>query len=140
MSGVYDKLQAALDASLDSFATAQSIDVAWENASYDPTVGTPYLRVTFMPISPMQATTGTDGYNQLGGLYQVSVFYPSARGSKGARQMADALISHFKRGTSLTSGGETLKIKSSGRAKGINEPNWYHVPVTIDWFAIAANT
>ena len=58
MSGVYDKYQAALDAHLRAFATAQAIDVAWENAGYEPVVGTPYLESTFMPILPDQATVG----------------------------------------------------------------------------------
>lgn len=140
MSGtVYDAIQAALDAKLATFATAQSLSVAWQNIEFDPVAGSPWVRPSMLPGEPYQAALGESGENRCVGVYQVSVFYPAGNGSGTARAMVDTLITAFKRGTRLTYGGYTVEIKKAYPNPPLQEMQWYHIPVTIQWKCFATN-
>ena len=133
----FDAVRTALDTLMAATFVA---NVAYENAEYTPTVGTDWKRVTFLPTEPTQASLGTNGHNRLMGIYQVSVFAEVGKGPKAAEDAAELVITAFKRGTSLTAvGGVTTRIERAWRGPAIQESDWYHVPVSVSWFAYAAN-
>lgn len=133
----FDAVRIALDTAM---AAAFVSDVAYENMEYEPRVGTDWKRVTFMPAEPTQATLGTAGQNRLVGIYQVSVFAEVGKGPKAAEDAAKLVIAAFKRGTSLTAvSGVITRIERAWRGVAVQEKDWYHVPVSIRWFAYAAN-
>jgi len=108
----FKNIQIALDSYLDTFVT--TVSIAWENTTYTPTVGTPYLRPTLLigPASLMQLGNDEQMNN---GIYQIDAFYPLENGNKDILEMLDALYDHFKLDTTLTSGGTTVYIKEISR-------------------------
>ncbi|MCB2186484.1 MAG: DUF4128 domain-containing protein [Deltaproteobacteria bacterium] len=141
MSGVYGSLQAALDARLAAWASAATptLEVAWENLAFTPPEDATWLRATFLPATPKQAGLGQEGWNVLKGVYQVSVFALSGEGPGPGREVADQLINHFPRGLQLEADGVTLEISRAWRAAPQDDEMWYHLPVSLEWFAYAEN-
>jgi hypothetical protein len=135
-SGTYDAIRSALDVALSGY---QASNVAWENSEFEPTVGTSWLRPTFMPAEPEQADLGDSGRNRLTGIYQVSVFAPTGEGAGEAESKAEDLVTYFKRGKTFVSGGVTVRVRRAWRSAAAQEADWYHVPVSVMWFAYAAN-
>lgn len=135
-SGSYDVVRSVLDVTLAAY---ESTNVAWENKEYTPTIGTPYLRPIFLPAEPEQAELGTRGRNRLLGIYQISIFAPTGKGAGEAEGIAEDLVAYFKQGKSFTSGDVTVRVSRAWRSVAVQEKDWFHVPVTIRWFAYVAN-
>ncbi|MBU2567112.1 DUF4128 domain-containing protein [Patescibacteria group bacterium] len=121
-----------------------------------------------LPAEPRQLTVGGDegGYNEHLGIYQVSCFFPKGANPSTAREEADFIASHFKRGGSVrtvgtgayiitqsgnylvTQTGDPLAITEAIRVRflrswvngPIEEDRWFHLPVTVRWFADIVNT
>jgi hypothetical protein len=134
--GGFDVIRQALDAKLDAF---QSSDVAYENANYSPSIGTLYLRPTFLPGEPTQGDLGDEGRNRLVGVYQIDVFAPEGDGVKTAEQKANGLVDEFKRGTVIGTTSATVRINRVWRQPGRAEPGWYVIPVRVMWFSYSEN-
>lgn len=129
-------IQKALEIHLSGF---QSQNVAWENIEFNPVDGTSYLRPVFMPSEPSQASLGTSGLNRKIGIFQVSVVHPLMDGSGPAAAKADAIVNHFKRGTTLTQDGLNIRIAKAWRGPGLTQGKWYTIPVSVSWYAYATN-
>lgn len=125
-------IESALRQHLDSMPGRP--EVAWEGVSFTPSVNTPYLKVAFMPDRPTTAA-GSGSVQRDEGIFQVTVVHPFGKGSGAARELADAVVSRFKRGTSLTFGGATVVILKSWQAGGVPSDGWYRVPVSIRYFS-----
>ncbi len=136
--GASDLIQAALDSHLAALELGP--DLAWENVPFSPVVGRPWIRASFLPGPVIQAELApAGGRNRHQGLYQVSLFYPAGQGSGPARGMAERVISGFKRGTVLNHQGIRVCIQRSWRGPALGEPDWFQVPVSVQWFAYTAN-
>lgn len=137
MSDALDQIQSALDKRLDEGALM--LPIAWENTTFEPSVTQAYLRPTFLPAQPSAASIGLNGRNRQAGIYQVDVFVPVGGGSAESRRISGRIIDLFKRGTVLGLGDCHVQVESAGRRPARTEPDWYHVPVIINWFAYAQN-
>jgi hypothetical protein len=137
----YDLAQAAFEKSLEAMTvlpthpTTQEKLIAYENVVFTPADGVGWVRGTFAPIVSDRETAGDAGYSRIDGLYQVSVFWPIGKGTGEPRRLADAIIRNFKSGTVLSEGGITLTIAAAWRGVGTSEDEWYHIPVTVEWYA-----
>jgi len=109
--------------------------VQWENQAFTPTTGAIWYRETLMPAEPSRAGIGAGSAGRYIGLYQVDVFTPAAGGAYPADDEADALIAAFGWGTTLTYGGTTVRVEKTYKEPGRQEPDWYHVPVIVEWRA-----
>jgi hypothetical protein len=49
--------------------------------------------------------------------------------------LADAIIKHYKSGTVLSEGEATITVVASWRGPALKEDEWYHIPVTVEWYA-----
>lgn len=131
---VFLDISAALDSRLNTMTSLPP--VAWENKSYDPTLGTLYLRPTLIPADTIQATLGDSGTDQNSGIYQIDVFAEAGQGKNAAVVMADNIASHFKRGTDLTYNSRTVRIRSVSRQVAVNNADgWYQIPIEINYIA-----
>lgn len=108
-----------------------STDIAYENAGYSPTIGTPYLAVTHQPAQTTQAAIGIEGTDLQTGVMAIGVYYPKNQGRGSASTKADAIIEHFKRGTTLTLNGVKVLIRQTWRNQAVVDADWYQVPVSI---------
>lgn len=138
----FSEAQSALDQMAYSFATGNGFtdQVAWENRSFTPTVGTPWMRATILPAETTQTIIGINGLNKLMGIYQVDLFYPVGVGSGTARSKSDDVITHFKRGTTATYSGVKVSIRRAWRGTALPEDDWYHIPINIEWYAYVENS
>tara|TARA_R110000868_G_scaffold402166_1_gene678280 strand:- start:341 stop:772 length:432 start_codon:yes stop_codon:yes gene_type:complete len=133
MSTSFLDISAALSVNLNTYAVANSVAVAWENAQYSPVTGTKYLRETLLPTETLQVELGTAGIDETLGIYQVDAFTPSASnlGKGEAIMLADGIADQFKRGSVLTYNGVNVRIRSVSRGTGAIDGSWFIIPVFI---------
>ena len=127
------QIQSALEKKLA--AMVPSIDIAYENESYTPTVGVPYIRVNFMPNETKDITISAD-VREFYGLFQIMLCYPGGDGRGNAQAKADAIDLEFKPVQRLTEGLTQIElIESVSVAGGFNDGDRWVVPVTVPWTA-----
>lgn len=126
---VFLDISAALDGQLNTMVGLPP--VAWENVTYEPVMGTLYLRPTNIPGDTTQATMGDSGQDFTIGIYQVDVFAPSGGGKNSAVVMADLVADQFKRGSDLTYNTRVVTVTSARRGVASQEDGWYMLPVEI---------
>lgn len=123
------EIRAALETKLN--ALSPSLATAWESVPFTPTSGVAYQQVNLMIADIANPTLG-DSHYRVKGFMQVLLCYPPNAGAKTAAARADLLTTHFKRGTSLTSGGITVIIdKTPSIAPALIDGERYKLPVSI---------
>jgi hypothetical protein len=116
-------------------ALASSFPTAYENADYKPITGTAYQSCFLLPSTPDNSTLGQSHFIELG-LFQINVNYPQGTGANAAQAKAEAIKSHFKRGTTLTESDIILVVTDTPRiAPAFVADGWYTVPVTVNYQA-----
>lgn len=126
-------IRAALEQHLA--ALVPDLPTAVENTKFTPpTNGGPYQEAHVLPADPITPMDTLSFIEQ--GIFQVTLCYPLGAGSRDAADRAEAVRSHFARGTPLTAGGISVTITSvPSVAKGDPENGYWKVPVTIRWQA-----
>lgn len=123
------EIRTALETKLN--ALTPTLATAWESVPYTPVTGTAYQQVNLMVADTLNPTLGGNHY-RIKGFMQVLLCYPPNTGAKTAGTRADLLVNHFKRGTSLTSGGVTVIIdKTPSIAPALIDGERYKIPVSI---------
>lgn len=71
--------------------------VAWENVSYSPQSGVPWVRFSMRPAKSSQVTIGNPGNNvfRYPGIVDVQIFTPKHGGMTEAARLADKVIGIF---------------------------------------------
>lgn len=137
--GINADILHALNDRLAAYATANGLDVAWENVKFDPPEGEVWLRPTLLPVRSEPLTLGPNGLMDYPGIYQISVFGPSGKSTGAVYAHVDGVLGHFQRGTSMTEGSATVRIDRVYQGPAIAEDRWFHVPASIEFFCFAAN-
>lgn len=127
----------ALMAKMAAFSHSPAVDVAYPGISFTPSDGEAYLEVTHLPNNTAALAVASDGVQQHQGLLQVSVMWPSdGRGHMPALELADAVASHFAKGTDLYSNGVKVRIPTRPSiASPLQEPDRVRLPITIEYIA-----
>jgi len=126
-----------LDGHLSTFATAQSLSVAWENRSFTPPDAA-YLRPHFLPATPRADGLGSEAQDLQRGVYQVDVLGLPGKGRGAVFGLGDALRAHFRRGMTLSSGTMTdarVVIEAAAMGPEMEEATRYKRPVSITFRA-----
>ncbi|MEF3698700.1 phage tail terminator-like protein [Desulfolutivibrio sp.] len=100
----------ALNTRLNTFATAQGLLVAWQNADFTPPEGT-YLKPYMIPGSLFAKHLGAGGLSEQRGIYYVNIISPLNMGVGDAQELADAICQHFPRGLELSLGDGLLPLR-----------------------------
>jgi Bacteriophage related domain of unknown function len=127
------KIRAALETALA--AVNPAISIAYENTAFVPAIGVPYCKLFLLMAPPDNPTMG-DGYHLERGIFQITLMYPLQSGSLDAATQAEVLKATFKRGSSLSNGGVTVKVLSSpatGSAQIDGER--FALPIKVSWSA-----
>lgn len=104
---------------------------AWEGTEFLPQTGQPWLRESFRPLSSEVRSLGVGGtiaHTMTGNL---SLFYPSRRGTLAVERMAGAVVDLFAPGTALTYGGNSGVVLRCERQPLVQEPDWVSAPVIV---------
>jgi hypothetical protein len=135
--------KAALLGHLDNVPISPAIPVARPNVHYEPSIGQPYLRASFMSVETVQPGLSDEDTERHRGILQISVFYPKG-GAPGVEdgtvqptRLAATVRQHFPRGLILDADGVRVDIgpAPSTVETEVPEDAWFHVPVTIHWQA-----
>lgn len=141
MSGITEPLKALktrLTAASPGAAVSAS-SVAWPNVNFDPTTGTRWYRATIIPGIPTAPELSTSSRNRHIGIFQIDIFDPVGNGDGLAIEEGERIVACFKRGTTLTESGVVVMIEKAYLSTPIEEEEWYHVPVMIQFRANVAN-
>lgn len=132
-------IQSALAAKLNTFATSQSIPVYFENNKYSPTSGVTHLRAFFLPGKYSAVGCGTDSQNRLYGVYAINIYTKKEIGYGAANNLADLLITEFKRGTVLTKNDVEITIRRTVPSPYDEDELWYILPLSVMFYADTPN-
>lgn len=130
-------IQAALETKLSALATVNSYPVAWPNVGFTPT-DAPYLMPFNLQAEPgfLGLENGSEDDNQ--GVFQVDVRVKKGDGTTDARNIIDALYSHFAKGESQTINSTKVVFQRVWASASFDiEDGWHSVPVSITYRAIA---
>jgi hypothetical protein len=131
----YANILAALQAVVQTYATAHGLPVVWDNTEREAAHGEVVLLCSFLPARAVFATLGPTGADAKPGVYQVAVSTHRGRGPGLALQHADGLVAAFKR-QRLTVAGTTVHSWRAWPAPGFDTGDRYVVPVSVEWTAI----
>lgn len=133
-------IEAALLAQAQAFADAQSLTIAMPNIAYTPPTPTrtaKWLRASFFPV-PTETLSVAPGTNQHGGLFQIDCYAGAEGGEMLVARLAAAAIAYFKRGTSLSRDGFTIRIlKAPYRTPLRRDDAWVAISVRIEFLCFA---
>jgi len=134
---LYTDIRAALVTQLSTMTGVPA--VAWENSTYSPVVGTPYLIPSVLWAEGSQAELGVNGRNWERGIYQITAVYPANAGVGLINAMAGKIRERFKRGTELVYNGVTVKIRKVYLGPQTIEAAGIQQPVSIAFYSQVAN-
>ena len=137
MASIQNDIRAALESHLAGTSGLPSI--AYENVSFEPTTGTSFLKVQYLPTVTRPAVRGLNPQLRYQGIFAVTVFTPEGKGPAAADDYSNKVIDAFAATTdiSFTNGdAETIKVSIdyAERQQGIIDSPWYFVPINIGWY------
>jgi hypothetical protein len=109
---------------------------AWENRAFippDPPVR--WIRETLLPVVERLIS---EHWIEATGITQYSLFEPARNGTEAVDDLAKAIRTAFKPTTAVPAA--SLIVDRAECGTGLQEPDWYHVPIRITWRAYAPNT
>jgi hypothetical protein len=135
MSTHYADIASALDSALNALGRV----VAWENRHFTPpTDGTLYLRQTNLSGDTSQADLGASGQDYSIGIYQIDVIAPFGKGKAALYTLADTVADSFKRGTTATYNGVTVRVRNVMRDPMVIDQQQAMIPVVVYYEAYTA--
>ena len=132
MSSIHKEIRAALEVHLNSLSGVPQI--AWENTTFVPTTGTPWLSLRYTPLRRFPAVRGINPQQRYEGLFSMELKYPEGSGPSAADDMADSILEHFEATSTISGSGFNITVETSDRGQGTDDSPWYSVPITINWY------
>ena len=137
MASIQNDIRAALESKLA--ATSGLPVIAYENVAFEPTTGTSFLKVQYLPTVTRPAVRGLNPQLRYQGVFSVTVFTPEGKGPATADDYTNTVIDAFAATTdiSFTNGdAETIivSIDYAERQQGMVDSPWYFVPINIGWY------
>jgi len=109
--------------------------VAWENVAFTPPTAAAWSAVHFLPSQPDVATLGTGGLDEVNGLIQIDLNYPTGKGTKDVDDKADAIRSLFTAGARFAYSDVEVVIRSAGRSPGAVVNGFWRVSVSVFFYS-----
>lgn len=105
---------------------------AWEGEGFQPVVGSAYIAETFRPVASIPRSIGRSaGTIEHRAAVALVLRYPAGKGTKPATLMAGTILAAFAHGVVLVRSGCAATVLSSELAPGLQDPDWYAIPVNI---------
>lgn len=137
---IYNNIRAALESHLST--TADLPDIAYENVSFDPTTGSSFLKVAFVPVSRRPAVRGSNPQQRYDGVFRVFCYTPEGNGPAAADDLANKVMDAFDATTDISftpAGGDEIivSVDYAERDSGFVDTPWYYATVNIGWYVFA---
>lgn len=132
---VFNSIRAALETEIANITgIPSSANRAWENRVFNPTTGTPYVRMTLVPTESRPAVRGPNPQKRYQGLFMVDCFYPLESNLAVVDALADNICAAYTVDDVLTSGSINVRFDYAERGQAVIDHPWYMVPVSIAWY------
>lgn len=103
-----------------------------EGRGYKPVPGQSYIRESLLPSDATPVSIGPNALVRHTLLYQLSVFVPAAQGTLTGEIILESLMQQFWPGLSLpVAGGSHLIVRKTNPGPRLQDPDWWHLPLTI---------
>jgi len=137
MASIHNDIRAALETHIST--TANLPTIAYENVAFEPTTGTSFIRVQYLPTVTRPAVRGLNPQLRYQGVFAVTVFTPEGNGPSTADDYVNKVINAFQATTDISftnAQSETIKlsIDYAERQQGLIDSPWYYVPINIGWY------
>lgn len=103
--------------------------IAWDNAIYNPSEGTEFIRCTNLPSTSINHEIGVSKINY--GIYWIQIFIPKNSGTGRAYELADMLDAIF----SNTQFDEITCYASDVQRTGDEGHNWFQLNFRINYYS-----
>ena len=133
-------IELALLARAQAFAVANSLTIALPDVSFSPpsvSKTAKYLRASFLPAetNTLAISVGSDRHY---GLLQIDVMHGIGGGEIAPGRIAADIISYFKKETSMSSNGFTVKVfRTPYRGTQLKDGSWTFIPVRVPYETFA---
>lgn len=140
MASIYDDIRSALEVRLSNISGLP--DIAYENVSYSPTTGVPFVQPKFVPVSRRPAVRGPNPQQRYEGVFRVFCYVPEGNGPAAADDLANKVIDAFDATTDISFTNASLEtafvsVDYAERDNGFIDNPWYYVTVNIGWYCYA---
>lgn len=98
-----------------------------------------WARVTYGPGEVRAVGIGQDALERIYGVAIVDIYAPKGEGRTAAVVAAVQVMNRYKRGDAIAWASGTILVSRSYRNMAIEEENWYHIPVIIEFRADLAH-
>ena len=137
MASIHNDIRAALETHIST--TANLPTIAYENVAFEPTTGTSFIRVQYLPTVTRPAVRGLNPQLRYQGVFAVTVFTPEGNGPSTADDYVNKVINAFQATTDISftnAQSQTIKlsIDYAERRQGLIDSPWYYVPINIGWY------
>jgi hypothetical protein len=131
---VYNNIRAALEVKLSDIENIPSIQ--FENTSFNPTTGTPFLTASLFPTSRRPSEVGSNPFNRYQGLFSISVATPENNGPKQNQDICNLILAAYPAGTQELEFGEQLvRIEYTEQLGSFRDSPWFITPINVGWYA-----
>lgn len=137
MASIHNEIRAALETHIST--TADLPTIAYENVVFEPTTGTSFIRVKYLPTVTRPAVRGLNPQLRYQGVFAVTVFTPEGNGPSTADDYVNKVINAFQATTDISftnAQSQTIKVSIdyAERQQGLIDSPWYYVPINIGWY------
>jgi hypothetical protein len=124
-------IRQAFETRLDTWATANSVSIAWENHEFEPVADQVYAEARLLPARTKDLFMDQTGRDYTG-IFQVNLSMPLGTGAAAAMTLIDSLDDAFP--GSFTQGGiRVTLISPMSPAPALPVPDRYVVPVSTEY-------
>jgi len=137
MASIHNDIRAALETHIST--TANLPTIAYENVAFEPTTGTSFVKVQYLPTITQPAVRGLNPQLRYQGIFAVTVFTPEGNGPSTADDYVNKVIDAFQATTDISftnAQSQTIKVSIdyAERQQGLIDSPWYYVPINIGWY------
>ena len=132
MASIHNDIRAALETHIST--TANLPTIAYENVAFEPTTGTSFVKVQYLPTITQPAVRGLNPSQRYGGIYAVTVYCPEGNGPGVADGIANTVIENFEAATDVSLNDFNVSIDYAERQQGFLDTPWYYIPINIGWY------
>ena len=143
MASIHNDIRAALETHIST--TANLPTIAYENVAFEPTTGTSFVKVQYLPtitqpaVRGLNQSTGQPHQHRYRGVFQLLLHYPEDVGSSASQEMVNTLIDRFESSTDISFTNSDPKtiyvtVDYSEQMGAYNRSPWYVTPVNINWY------
>lgn len=110
----------------DFISQSFGLPIAHENANYEPTPGTAWVRLRCFPGQVVPGALNADA-QETAGFWQFTLHYPTGEGAIGAKSQAQTIFDAYPLGRRVSYGGETFRVTALQQFDASPQGGWFQV-------------